>query len=83
MQLLPKPVKFDKLHPWLIVARDGEQFYVCKEEDYLESKDVFSSDIFDLISFKSFLQWAIEANYTVRNFVKVQKKLVQDYFLDT
>jgi hypothetical protein len=83
MQLLPKPIKFDKLFPWVIVARDGEQFYVCKEEEFLDNKDVFSSDVFDLVSFKSFLQWAIEVNYTVRSFVKVQKKLVDDYFLDS
>lgn len=83
MQLLPKAVKFDKLHDWVIVARDGEQFYVCKEEEYQENKEAFASDVFDLLSFKSFLQWAIESNYTVRNFVRVQKKLIQDYFLDS
>lgn len=83
MSLLERPVKFDKLYPWVIVARDGEQFYVCKEDEYEDSKDLFNSEIFDLLSFKSFLQWAIEVDYGVRKFVKIQKKLVGDYFLDS
>lgn len=82
MQLLQKPVKFDSVHPWVIVARDGEKFYVCREDEYQDTKELFSSEIFDLISFKSLLQWAIEVDYGVRKFVKLQKKLITEYFLD-
>jgi len=32
IEKISKPVRFDKEVPWLIVARDGEKFFVAKED---------------------------------------------------
>jgi len=58
------------------VARDGEKFFVAKESNISEDD---SLDLLDMKS-KSLLQWAIEFDYPLRKFVKLQKTLVQKFF---
>jgi hypothetical protein len=76
IEKLQKPIRFDKEVGWLIVARDGEKFYVAKEDSISESDSV---DLLDMKS-KSLLQWALEFDYPLRKFVKLQKTLVQKFF---
>ena len=76
IEKLQKPIRFDKEVGWLIVARDGEKFYVAKEDSISESDSV---DLLDIKS-KSLLQWALEFDYPLRKFVKLQKTLVQKFF---
>jgi hypothetical protein len=76
IEKLQKPIRFDKEVGWLIVARDGEKFYVAKEDKISESDSI---DLLDMKS-KSLLQWALEFDYPLRKFVKLQKTLVQKFF---
>lgn len=76
IEKLQKPIRFDKEVGWLIVARDGEKFYVAKEDNISESDSI---DLLDMKS-KSLLQWALEFDYPLRKFVKLQKTLVQKFF---
>lgn len=76
IEKLQKPIRFDQDVEWLVVARDGEKFYVSKASNF--SKD----DSIELVDIKSkpLLQWALEANYPLRKFVKLQKTLVEKFF---
>lgn len=76
IEKLQKPIRFDKEVEWLVVARDGEKFFVAKESNISEDD---SLDLLDMKS-KSLLQWAIEFDYPLRKFVKLQKTLVQKFF---
>ena len=76
IEKLQKPIRFDREVGWLIVARDGEKFYVAKEDKISESDSI---DLLDMKS-KSLLQWALEFDYPLRKFVKLQKTLVQKFF---
>lgn len=76
IEKLQKPIRFDKEVEWLVVARDGEKFFVAKESNISEDD---SLDLLDMKS-KSLLQWALEFDYPLRKFVKLQKTLVQKFF---
>jgi hypothetical protein len=76
IEKISKPIRFDKEIPWLVVAHDGEKFYVAKEDVIAEDPD---SGLVELGS-RSLLQWAMEYNYPIRKFVKLQKLLVEKYF---
>jgi hypothetical protein len=76
IEKLQKPIRFDKEVEWLVVARDGEKFFVAKESNISEDDSI---DLLDLKS-KSLLQWALEFDYPLRKFVKLQKTLVQKFF---
>lgn len=75
IERLQKPVKFDTSQNFLIVARDGEKFYVAKEDVVAEDPDM------ELIEMgaRPLLNWAIEAEYPLRKFVRLQKFLVEKY----
>lgn len=76
IEKISKPVRFDKEVPWLIVARDGEKFFVAKEDIIAEDP---SMELIEMGS-RSLLQWAIEYQYPLRKFVRLQKLLVEKYF---
>jgi len=76
IEKLQKPIKFDKEFDWMVVARDGEKFYVAK------SSNISADDSVELMDLKSkpLLQWALEIDYPIRKFVKLQKTLVEKFF---
>lgn len=76
IEKISKPVRFDKEVPWLIVARDGEKFFVAKEDILAEDPTM---ELIEMGS-RSLLQWAIEYQYPLRKFVRLQKLLVEKYF---
>jgi hypothetical protein len=76
IEKISKPVRFDKEVPWLIVARDGEKFFVAKEDVIAEDPTM---ELIEMGS-RSLLQWAMEYQYPLRKFVRLQKLLVEKYF---
>lgn len=76
IEKLSKPIRFDKDQDWLVVARDGEKFYVA-QESVISSKP--GAELIDW-SPKNLLQWATESNYPIAKFVRLQKVLVEKYF---
>jgi hypothetical protein len=76
IEKISKPVRFDKDVNWLVVARDGEKFFVAKEDVVAEDP---SMDLIEMGS-RSLLQWAMEYQYPIRKFVKLQKLLTEKYF---
>lgn len=76
IEKLSKPILFDKDQKWLIVAKDGEKFYVAQESA------ISSNPNAELIDWspKNLLQWATEVNYPISKFVRLQKVLVEKYF---
>lgn len=76
IEKLIKPVKFDKHQPFLVVARDGEKFYVAHEQVLAEDSNIEFEDM----GARTLLQWAIEVSYPLRTFVRLQKLLSQKYF---
>jgi hypothetical protein len=76
IERIAKPVRFDKDVPWLVVAHDGEKFFVAKEEMISEDPEM---ELIEMGS-RSLLQWAMEYQYPLRKFVKLQRLLVEKYF---
>jgi hypothetical protein len=76
IERITKPIRFDKDVPWLVVARDGEKFFVAQESVLSEDPDM---ELIEMGS-RSLLQWAMEYNYPLRKFVKLQRLLVEKYF---
>ena len=76
IEKISKPVRFDKEVPWFVVARDGEKFFVAKEDIIAEDP---SMELIEMGS-RSLLQWAMEYDYPLRKFVRLQKILVEKYF---
>ena len=40
IERISKPIRFDKSIPWLVVAHDGEKFFVAKEDVISEDPDM-------------------------------------------
>jgi hypothetical protein len=75
IEKLQTPLKFDNEQAYAIVARDGEKFFVA-------SMDLINSDpSTELLEMgaRPLLQWALEINYPLRKFVKLQKYLTQRF----
>lgn len=79
IQKLLHPIKFDKDLEWVVIARDGEKFYVAKESDVKDFNSL-DGELLDIVS-TPLLQWAIIVNYPLKKFVRLQKMLTQR-FLD-
>lgn len=79
IQKLINPIKFDKESDWVIVARDGERFYVAKEKD-VKDFNALDGELLDIVT-TPLLQWAILVDYPLKKFVRLQKMLTQR-FLD-
>jgi hypothetical protein len=73
IEKLPKPIRFDKDTDFLVVARDGEKFYVSNSDPSL---DLPLSEMKP----KTLLEWALVTNMPIRKFVKVQRILSAKYF---
>ena len=73
IEKLPKPIKFDKNSDVLVVARDGEKFFVSSTDTSL---DLPLSEM----KVKPFLEWAMVTNYPLRKFVRAQRVLSAKYF---
>jgi len=76
IERITKPIRFDKDVPWLVVAHDGEKFFVAKEDVIAE---VPQMELIEMGS-RSLLQWAMEYDYPLRKFVKLQRLLIDKYF---
>jgi hypothetical protein len=76
IEKLSKPIRFDNDHSFLVVARDGEKFFVANEEALRDDPNM------DLVEMgaRTLLQWALEVNYPIRKFIRLQKLLVEKYF---
>jgi len=76
IEKLPKPIRFDNDHSFLVVAHDGEKFFVANEETLRDDPNM------DLVEMgaRTLLQWALEVNYPIRKFIRLQKLLVEKYF---
>lgn len=66
---LEKPIIFDKAVDSVVIARDGEKFYVCKKEMIEEVDDGSIHNLVDLLS------WAIMNDYPIGKFVSAQRRL--------
>lgn len=76
IERITKPIRFDRDVPWLVVAHDGEKFFVAQEALLAEDPEM---ELIEMGS-RSLLQWAMEYDYPLRKFVKLQKILVERYF---
>lgn len=76
IEKLTKPIRFDKDQNWLVVARDGEKFYVAQESTIVARPEAELIDWYP----KDLLRWATEVNYPISKFVRLQKVLVEKFF---
>ncbi len=74
IEKLAKPIRFDKEVDVLVVARDGEKFYVT--QDGAVSLDQPLSEM----KVKPLLDWAMVANYPIQKFVRAQRVLSAKFF---
>ena len=68
IEKLQKPILFDKEVDVLVVARDGEKFFVSGKDSSL---DLPLSEM----KIRSLLEWAMITNYPIRKFVRAQRVL--------
>jgi hypothetical protein len=73
IEKLPKPIRFDKDTDFLVVARDGEKFYVSNSDPSL---DLPLSEMKP----KTLLEWAMVTNYPLRKFVRAQRIISAKFF---
>jgi hypothetical protein len=73
IEKLTRPIRFDKDVDVLVVARDGEKFYVSDSEASLD---------LPLTEMKPrpLLEWAMISNYPIRKFVRAQRVLSAKFF---
>lgn len=76
MEKLNKPILFDKEVDWLVVARDGEKFYVARKEDLASGVNKSLSELKP----RPLLEWAMLYNYELSKFVRVQRTLSAKFF---
>ena len=73
IEKLSKPIRFDKDVDVLVVARDGEKFYVSGTDPSL---DLSLEDM----KIKPLLEWAMVVNYPIRKFVRAQRVLSAKFY---
>lgn len=73
IEKLQKPIRFDKDVDVLVVARDGEKFYVSGTDPSL---DLSLEDM----RIRPLLEWAMVVNYPIRKFVRAQRVLSARFF---
>ena len=71
IEKLPKPILFDKDIDVLVIARDGEKFYVVDSDIATTGLDRPLSDMKP----RTLLEWAMISNYPITKFVKAQRVL--------
>lgn len=73
IEKLQKPIRFDKDVDVLVVARDGEKFFVSDSDPSLDLP-------LTEMKIRPLLEWAILVNYPIRKFVKAQRVLSAKYY---
>jgi hypothetical protein len=73
IEKLNKPIKFDKEVNVLVVARDGEKFYVS-------SSDMSINLPLSEMKARPLLEWAMINNYPLQKFVRAQRVLSAKFF---
>jgi hypothetical protein len=73
IEKLQKPIRFDKDVDVLVVARDGEKFYVSDTD---ASLDLPLEDM----KIRPLLEWSMIVNYPIRKFVRAQRVLSARYY---
>lgn len=73
IEKLQKPIRFDKDVDVLVVARDGEKFYVSGTDPSL---DLSLEDM----RIRPLLEWAMVVNYPIRKFVRAQRVLSAKFY---
>jgi hypothetical protein len=72
IEKLQKPIRFDKDVDVLVVARDGEKFFVSDSDPGLDLP-------LTEMKIRPLLEWAMIVNYPIRKFVKAQRVLSAKY----
>jgi hypothetical protein len=73
IEKLSKPIRFDKDVDVLVVARDGEKFYVSGTDPSLDLS-------LEGMKIKPLLEWAMVTNYPLRKFVRAQRVLSAKFY---
>lgn len=73
IEKLQKPIRFDKDVDVLVVARDGEKFYVSDTDPSLDLS-------LDDMRIRPLLEWAMVVNYPIRKFVRAQRVLSAKFY---
>lgn len=73
VEKLQKPIRFDKDSDVLVVARDGEKFFVSDSDPSL---DLPLSEM----KIRPLLEWAMITDYPIRKFVRAQRVLSAKFF---
>jgi hypothetical protein len=68
IEKLQKPIRFDKDVDVLVVARDGEKFFVSGSDPSLDLP-------LTEMKIRPLLEWAVIVNYPIRKFVRAQRVL--------
>lgn len=68
IEKISKPIRFDKDVDVLVVARDGEKFFVSDSDPSL---DLTLEDM----RIRPLLEWAMITNYPLKSFVRAQRVL--------
>lgn len=71
IERVSKPILFDKEAGVLVVARDGEKFYVAEEHVVGTGIEKPLKDL----GMKTLLEWAMLKNYPLNKFVRAQRVL--------
>lgn len=68
IEKISKPIRFDKDVDVLVVARDGEKFFVSDSDPSLELT-------LEDMRIRPLLEWAMITNYPLKSFVRAQRVL--------
>jgi hypothetical protein len=68
IEKLSKPIRFDTQTDFLVVARDGEKFFVSDSDPSLNLS-------LEEMKPKTLLEWAMITNYPLRKFIRAQRVL--------
>lgn len=68
IEKLQKPIRFDKDVDVLVVARDGEKFYVSDTDPSLDLP-------LEEMKIRTLLEWSMIRDYPIRKFVRAQRVL--------
>ena len=72
IEKIQKPIRFDKDVYVLVVARDGEKFFVSDSDPSL---DLSLEDM----RIRPLLEWAMITNYPLKSFVRAKRVLSAKY----
>ena len=73
IEKLQKPIRFDKDVDVLVVARDGEKFFVSDRD---ASLDLSLEDM----KIRTLLEWAMITNYPIQKFIKAQRVMSAKFY---